>query len=71
VRSSGCEWNENDSNERRSSGNDLLQVGWFTITAACDVADVSRQSFYDWCQRNAAAATDAGDITWLTKNCRR
>ncbi len=31
----------------------------FPISAACDVADVSRQSFYDWCQRRAAGPTVA------------
>lgn len=31
----------------------------FPTTAACEVADVSRQGFYDWRQRCAAEATDA------------
>ena len=30
----------------------------FPITAACEIADVSRQAFYDWCRRHQAGPTE-------------
>ena len=31
----------------------------FPTTTACEIADVSRQAFYDWCQRETAEPTGA------------